>query len=406
MTSVLNHLENLGETKIDFDFKRSVKLNKLFYKKLPVITICGTNGKGSTTAFLESILIESGYKVGAYTSPHLEHVRERIRINGKPISNPLFEKHGKSFINKLKKEKINATYFEFLTFLALDVFEKEKIDIAVFEVGLGGRLDSTNAIPRIGAILTSISLDHMDRLGDTLVKIAKEKLPILTGSPFSVVSKQSRDVQSVVESTLKKSYVMEGNEFHHSGSGEMFLYQQEAFLLGPIHLGIRGDHQTSNAACATAMGFYLQNNGWNVPLTAISNGLIKAKNPGRIEKWVDKNKNEIWLDVAHNQDSVQKLTQHLYLRRYENFQTVFGCSSDKPFEEMIQTLKAITKQFHFVSTPSPRSWNPADQKLGDPVETLKTLVKAKSFPILCAGSFYHLGDIRKQLPKLGFAIDK
>lgn len=403
--STLDYLDRLGEVKIDFDFKRSVKLNKLFYKKLPVITICGTNGKGSTTAFLEQILIEAGYRVGAYTSPHLEHVRERIRINGKKISTALFEKYGVKVRNKIIKEKIDPTYFEFLTFLALDIFENEKMDVAIFEVGMGGRLDSTNAIPRMGAILTSISMDHMEYLGNTLEKIAKEKLPILEESPFSVASKQEREIESLIQSSLKKSHQREGLDFFHSGSADMFLYQQGSFLLGPVKLGIHGDHQSSNAACATTMALHLQNQGWNVALQSIVNGLKKARNPGRIEKWVDDKGFEIWLDVAHNADSVQKLVQHFYVRHQDQFQTIFGCSSDKPWDDMIRTLQAITKEFHFVSTNSPRSWNPADKKLFTPVETLKNLVNQQKFPILCAGSFYHLGGIRKTLPKLGFQTE-
>lgn len=400
----LEYLEKLNETKIDFTFERSVALNQLTYKKLPIVTICGTNGKGSTTAFLENILIQAGYRVGAYTSPHLEHIRERIRIQGVPISERDFEKYGSQMRMICHEANITPTYFEFLTFMGLLTFEQENIDIAIFEVGLGGRMDSVNAIPRMAAIMTSISMDHMDYLGDTLVKITKEKLPILTGAPFSIVSKQNFDVEETIEQELKQPHLTEGQQFQHSGSSDLFIYEHGDFRLGPIRLGLRADHQSSNAACATAMAIYLHNHGWKkINGEAISKALIETRNPGRLEKWTGP-KGEIWLDVAHNLDAMEKSVQYLYLRNVENLHTVFGCSSDKPFNEMIESLKAITKTFHWVRTPTPRSWNPKDKTLEEPIQCLQSLVAANQFPILCTGSFYHVGMIRKILPKLGFSL--
>jgi dihydrofolate synthase/folylpolyglutamate synthase len=402
--TIVEYLDELGETKIDFTFQRSVDLNSLLYKKLPIITVCGTNGKGSTTAFLENILIESGYRVGSCTSPHLEHVRERIRIQGEPVSEMLFETYGQSCRKKIESAKIQPTYFEFLTFLALDMFEQEKIDIAIFEAGLGGRLDSTNAIPRIGAILTSISMDHQSYLGDTLLKIVKEKLPILENAPFSIVSQQEPEVAEFIESTLKKTHLTEGKEFQHSGSSNMFLYEHGAFRLGPIQLGLVADHQSSNAACATAMAIYLFNQGWNINEDNIVKGLIRTRNPGRIEKWTSPEGREVWLDVAHNVDSMSKLVQYLYLRDVVEFHTIFGCSTDKPWAEMIESLQAITQTFHWVTTPTARSWAPSELKLEDPIQCLKKLTEQEHPKILVTGSFYHVGAIRKELPKLGYSV--
>lgn len=402
MNSVLDYLDHLNETKIDFTFQRSLDLNQLFYQKLPIITICGTNGKGSTTAFLESIFIQAGYRVGSSTSPHLEHVRERIRIQGKPVSEELFEKYGQACRNKIKQAGIQPTYFEFLTFLALNIFENESMDIAIFEAGLGGRLDSTNAIPRIGAILTSISLDHQNYLGDTLLKITKEKLPILENAPFAIVSKQEPEIAEFVAQTLKTKHWTEGSEFFHSGNRDTFMYEQNDFRLGPLQLGLRADHQSSNASCATAMAIYLFNQGWSIHAQHIAQGLVDAKNPGRIETWVNPQGQEIWLDVAHNIDSISKLVQHLYLSNITGFQTIFGSSSDKPWPEMIELLQAVTDTFHWVATPSSRSWKPEGFCLEDPEVKLKELLDRDRVRILVTGSFYHVGMIRKLLPELGF----
>ncbi len=402
--AILSFLDQLGETKIDFNFDRSLRLNSLFYKKLPIITVCGTNGKGSTCMFLESMLLQAGYRLGTFTSPHVENVRERIRIQGESISESMMEEFGNDVRKKMESENLQATYFEFLTFLALDVFERNGIEIAIFETGLGGRLDSTHAIPRIGAILTSVSMDHMSYLGDTLTQIAGEKIPILEASPFSVVSKQVQEVEDVIIERLRNPYVMEGREFHHSGSGEMFVCEMETIGIGPLSLSIRGDHQTSNAACAFAMAQHLRKTGWDkIDLQSMSRGLQNAFNPARLEKWVNRLQQEIWLDVAHNEDAIAKQVQYFYVRKHRNFHTVFGCSNDKPYESMIESLKPITNEFHFVTTPTTRSWKPEHLLLQNPVECVKKLIESRESPLFCTGSFYHVGEIRSHLPEWGFS---
>jgi dihydrofolate synthase/folylpolyglutamate synthase len=401
--SIFEYLDRLGETKIDFTFERSVQLNEIFYKKLPVIEICGTNGKGSTTAFLEKILIQSGYRVGAYTSPHLEKINERIRIQGENISDELMEKHGASVCAELERHGIQPTYFEFLTFLGLHVFEQENIDVAIFEAGLGGRKDSIHAIPRIGAILTSISYDHMDYLGNTLLQIAKEKVPVLEKSPFAVAAKQDSEVEEYIVSTLKQSHTIEGRDFQHSGSFEKFFFVQDDFEIGPIRLGLHGDYQSSNASLAISMALHLRKIQWNISNEAIELGIQTARNNGRLEQWKNSLGNTIWLDVAHNPDAIQFLVQHFFVRKQRGFQTVFACSNDKPWDEMIETLRTITQDFHFVSTPSLKSWKP-DFALENPVECIQKLMNGSSSPILCTGSFYHVGEIRKKLPEFGFAM--
>ncbi|MEZ4845868.1 MAG: Mur ligase family protein [Bdellovibrionota bacterium] len=395
--TTLKYLETLGETKIDFEFSRSETLNSLIYKKLPVVTICGTNGKGSTTALLENILIHAGYKVGAYTSPHLEHVRERIRINGIAILDETFERHGKDFMRLLEEKNVTPTYFEFLTFLALDIFQKENIDIAIFEVGLGGRLDSVNAIPRVGAVMTSISMDHQNYLGDTLVKITQEKLPIAQGAPFSVIAKQTSDVEEYIETSLTQPHLTEGKDFQHSGSSEMFIYQKDTFRFGPIKLALRADHQSSNAACAVTMAIYLQNKGWNISLKNIEAALSTTTNPGRIEKWTGPC--ELWLDVAHNLDAMEKLVQHLYTRDIVDFETVFGCASDKPWPAMIESPSHHTT---FSLGPYPDTTHlESSIQLQDPIQCVEKLISQNPTRILITGSFYHVGEIRKRLPDWG-----
>jgi folylpolyglutamate synthase/dihydropteroate synthase len=216
------------------------------------------------------------------------------------------------------------------------------------------------------------------------------------------VAKQTREIESFIRERLPKKYHIEGIDFSHSGSCDMFLFQEGDVSLGPLKLGLLGDHQSSNAACATSMVLHLAKNNWKMDPKKIRQGLEKATNPGRLERWTHSAGNEIWLDVAHNPDAIAKMVQYFYVRKQKQFQTVFGCSSDKPFDEMIESLRPITKDFHWVRTPTTRSWNPEDKKLEDPLKCLQVLIRRKQFPVLVTGSFYHVGVIRKKLPKLGF----
>lgn len=401
---VFSYLHQLGETKIDFEVGRSDKLCALFYKKIPIIIVAGTNGKGSTSLFLENILFRSGYKVGTYMSPHVETVHERIRIHGQMISDEWLEKYGESTQHIIDQSGVAPTYFEFLTFLALHTFESMDLDIGIFEIGLGGRLDSVHSLPRIGAILTPISMDHMNYLGNTLTKIAGEKIPVLEKSPFSVIAQQSDEVESLIQEKLQHTqFKYERRDFFHSGLSENFIYDHGSFQLGPIPLGIRGDHQSSNAALATTLALHLRDSGWDkINSAAIEKGLTETKNAGRLEKWINADHQEIWLDVAHNPDAIEKLVQYFFVRKQRGFHILFGCSDDKPYEQMIESLLPIQKQIHFVTTPTPRSWKPSNLILGNPVSTLEDLIRKQNFPILCTGSFYHVGDIRKKLPSLSF----
>lgn len=402
-SSIFSYLDHLGETKIDFEFGRSEKINALFYKKLPIIIVCGTNGKGSTCMFLENILLQAGYKVGTYISPHVEKVNERIRINGESISDEMLEKYGQITKQKIESANIQPTYFEFLTFLAVHIFENESVDVGIFEVGLGGRLDSVNALPRIGAILTSVSMDHMNYLGNTLTKIAGEKIAVLENSPFSVVAEQQEEVEDLIQNQLKNPYEIERKDFVHSGSANMFVFEKQTMTLGPIQLGINGDHQSSNAAIATAMALYLRSHGhFQIGMNEIAEGLSSAHNTARLELWKNPAGHEIWLDVAHNPDAIDKLVQHFYVRKKREFHIIFGCSSDKPYQQMIESLLPIKKTIHFVTTPTRRSWNPNGIKLRDAVSTFEEQIRQQNFPILCTGSFYHVGEVRKHLPTLGF----
>ena len=187
---ILQKLLSLQPGKIDLGLDRMKAAIRSFCPQLSfqIVTIAGTNGKGSTAAFLESLLLAHGRQVGVYTSPHLVHVRERFRIGGTPIAHDALEEEVEHLFSWLESASIHLTYFEAVTLLALRLFEREGVDVAVMEVGLGGRLDATNALEPDITIITSLALDHTEWLGDTLEQIAWEKggitrggIPLITG---------------------------------------------------------------------------------------------------------------------------------------------------------------------------------------------------------------------------------
>ena len=268
------------------------------HKGLKFIHIAGTNGKGSCSALIDSILRISGKKVGLFTSPHLINFNERIRVDGVPIKN--FDII--SFIEKNKYliENIKSTFFEVSTVMALDYFSKKKVDVAIIETGLGGRLDSTNIIEPSLSIISEISLDHLDILGDTILKIAEEKSGIIKEKTPVVISRQSKEVtelfsRKAIEKSSHLIEVLEVSNIKVSQEGTAFNYKGEDYITSLI-----GDHQAYNASLVIeSINIYDS----SIQKKVIKKGLKNTFWPGRIQK-IYKN---IFFDVAHNKKSIKSL---------------------------------------------------------------------------------------------------
>ena len=237
------------------------------HKKFKSIHIAGTNGKGSTAHMLKSILIESGLKIGLYTSPHLKDLRERIKINGEMIS----KKDVVSFVNKNKKifEKIDLSFFEFMVALSFDYFAKKKVDIAIIETGLGGRLDSTNIITPILSIITNISIDHSNLLGNTIEKIALEKAGIIKKNVPVVIGK--KDKTKAIFNRIakeKKSIITYSNKKEYESD-------------------LKGKYQAENInTTVTAISVLQKISNFKINLKDITNGLLNTvKNTGILGRW-------------------------------------------------------------------------------------------------------------------------
>jgi dihydrofolate synthase/folylpolyglutamate synthase len=310
------------------------------HHKQTFIHIAGTNGKGSTAAFLSSILSKAGYTTGLYTSPHLISFTERIRINGRPISKKDVARLTQ-FI-KIKSAKIkNLTYFEFVTAMALLYFKEHRVDFSLLEVGMGGRLDATNVVRPLISIITNISNEHEFYLGNTLKKIAFEKAGIIKKNGVLITGATQPTVLSVFKKRcqlLKSTYYQLGRDFTCTPcSKKSFNYHGLTYNLSNIHLGLRGDYQVNNAALALAAVDILRNKHYSIEDKALYDGLRKVSWPGRLE--VVNTAPLVILDGAHNPAAMKNLRTALF----KNFEfkcliLVLGIMEDKEIKKMMRAL--------------------------------------------------------------------
>jgi len=317
-------------------------------RRFPSVLIAGTNGKGSTAATLASILTASGLRTGLYTSPHLERPNERIRLDGAEIDDDAF---GRLYfrVHDVAQELVAAgrlpqmpSFFEVLTALAFLYFAEAKVDVAVLEVGMGGRLDATNVVDPLVSVVTDISLDHTDWLGVTIASIAREKAGILRANATMVTLPQHPDANRVlgeVAVELGTRAVSAAN--YLPASGVSWPYTLEVFGTEiSVHSPLAGEHQQRNVALAIAAAVELATrHGFAVSAAAIAEGIGKTQWPGRLER-IERNAVEWILDVAHNPAGAWALRAALRgaVGDRQPWTLVFSCLRDKPVVEMAQIL--------------------------------------------------------------------
>lgn len=333
------------------------------HKQYKTIHVGGTNGKGSTSHLLASILQEAGYKVGLYTSPHLLDFRERIRVNGELIS----EEFITGFVRKNKDffEKIKPSFFELTTGLAFLYFAHEKVDIAVIEVGLGGRLDCTNLISPVLSIITNISLDHTNLLGNTELEIAREKagiikenVPVIIGEAneelnnyFSNYRKENRISESAGIIFADQSKIIQSSKLLPSGYWE-FDTAKYPELIGELG----GLVQEKNAATVLSAIETLIRQGLAIPPKAVYRGFrFVVENTGLQGRWqILQYDPKIVLDTAHNQAGIQYVVEHLNNERYESLHIVLGMVNDKDISAVLNILPKEAV-YYFTQPSLPRA---------------------------------------------------
>lgn len=348
----IERLERRRPSVIDLTLERVLECSRLLNhpeRDFKSIHIAGTNGKGSTAAFLSEILIRKGLSVGLLTSPHLVDVRERIKINGVDISGEEFA--GKlALIEEIEREGgvRPLTYFEVVTMVAFKYFSDMKVDWAVVEVGMGGRLDSTNIIVPKVSIITRVSYDHQRWLGRTLRDITREKCGIIKRDVPVVTTRQVAEVMDVIKAAAECA-------------GSPLIVAEP--LDSSVKLGLSGGHQRENAALAVEAFKLVEGisfREWNMP-SYIGEALLKTRWPGRMQ--VVSERPLVILDGAHNPDGVKALARHLN-ETYPNYKKRFivGIMADKDFRSMIGTLSNIADELAFVPVANDRSSSPQELK--------------------------------------------
>ncbi|EAF8225354.1 bifunctional folylpolyglutamate synthase/dihydrofolate synthase [Listeria monocytogenes] len=380
------------------------------------VHIAGTNGKGSTLTFIRNALEEAGYRTGTFTSPYIEVFNERISVNGEPISDELIV----SLANRIKPiaEELEETVygppseFEIITAMMFLCFaEYVSIDIGIVEVGLGGRLDSTNILVPLISVITSIGMDHMEFLGDTMEQIASEKagiikpgVPVISGA----IQKETQEVIAEIAANNKSNIAQLYDSFSMINKNGVNTYKTiYGEEINNLSIGLLGIHQLNNAAIAIKVLQYLNTfSSFTIDLAAIRKGLEKAFWPGRMEKVISNP--FIMLDGAHNPEGI-----NTFARSIETYpepkKIVVSILADKNYQEMLATLRAIPNSEIILTTFSyPRAMTTEEvlqigKKEGilvnpDWKQALNNLSKGESdTKIFVTGSLYFISEVRNYL---------
>jgi len=323
------------------------------------VHLAGTNGKGSTAAFLESIFRQAGYRTGLYTSPHLLDARERIRVHGQPIPWGRFD----AYVQEIQEPvtRLGCTYFETLTAVAFRYFADAQVDLAIIETGLGGRFDATNVVTPELSLITSIDLDHVQHLGQSRAQIAREKAGIIKPNRTCLSGVRSRKVNALLhEVAVKRGARFHELEelcrftvrrMHETGSEVEF---RCAGVICEATVGLPGRHQVRNAALAVAASHCLERSGYRVSQEAVVGGLAKVVWPGRLQ--LVGTRPRIVLDVAHNPAAMRQLIAALRaLYPEQRFVFVVGFLADKDCRAMARQIAAAADSIVTVTPVSERA---------------------------------------------------
>ncbi len=394
----------------------------------PTVHVAGTNGKGSCSAMIESVLTEAGFRTGLFTSPHLSSFNERIRISGKQITNNEVVRVATRVKEACEGGRLCPTFFEFSTAMAFEYFRKKRVDLAILETGMGGRLDSTNVTAPVVSVITSIGYDHKEHLGTTLAEIAGEKAGIIRPSAVVVSAPQRPAVQKVLKRVSREKHaalLILGTDFHVKPGASrpsrpggpsrpgwpsrLFDYSGISRTLNRLRLNLDGPFQIENAGVALSAVEVLKSLGYDIPERAMRRGLKRVEWPGRVET-VGKRPLVI-LDSAHNPDGARALVEALEGFSYSKLVLVIGAMADKDLEGMLKHLAPGADTVILTTPKQQRAAPPATLLKALKPYKKKTIIKedvsravdealkqaAKPDAILITGSIFTVGEARDYL---------
>lgn len=400
LTVWLDYLSHIHTSAIDLGLERVqtvAEKAQLTRPSATVITVAGTNGKGSTCALMESILLQAGYSVGVYSSPHLILYNERVRINGHELPD---SKHTEAFAY-IETQRGNTTLslFEFGTLAALRLFQTEQVEVILLEVGLGGRLDATNVVEHDVSVITSLAIDHVDWLGDDINVIGFEKAGIFRSEKPAICGQPSPPATVAAHADdISATFYQVGIQYHYETlSSSSWRWRSGSFELSDLPIPTL---PLANAATALmALGC----SGLDISDIDVSEGLRKANLAGRMQ--VLKTQPTILLDVAHNPHSAHYLVSQLE-QRYpqQKVHMVLGMLHDKDIKSTIEALTPVVNAWYPASLSGPRAASsqelvrylpPTQSEYSRPVDAFEAaLTKAQSNDVIVvAGSFHTVGEV-------------
>jgi dihydrofolate synthase/folylpolyglutamate synthase len=382
----------------------------------PSIIVAGTNGKGSVTAMVERGLRAAGYRTGRYTSPHLVDIEERFAIDGQQISAQQLDEVGARVREAARALPHPPSFFEATTALALEVFRDEHVDVAVLEVGLGGRLDATNVVTPVGVAITAIDIDHEQYLGSTIEQIAGEKAGVIKPGALVVLGANPPAAERVVRDAATRAGAFLVHATKDEGVSMSWKMNEGRARLSlitprrtypPLTLALRGRHQVENAVTAVRLLEELSaREVFEVPESAVIEGLTRVEWPARLEHVTWRGRTVV-IDGAHNPAGARALASYLSETYGRRVPMVVGIMRDKKIDEMIDALAPVAAHFAFTAASSGRAASPAElaavarrvapavpySESVSPIDALQAAA-AHGDPIVVAGSLYLAGEVR------------
>jgi dihydrofolate synthase / folylpolyglutamate synthase len=412
----LAHCERLHPKTIDMtlDRVRAVRDRLGLRFDVPVVTVAGTNGKGSTCAMLESIALQAGYRVGLYIKPHLVHFEERCRLNGAMCSAAELLPHFEAV--EAARGELTLTYFEFTTLVILRALASAPLDLVILEVGLGGRLDAVNVVDADCVVITSIDIDHTEYLGPDRESIGREKAHVMRAGKPAIVS-DPRPPQSLIEHAehTGADLWLVGRDFQHGGDRQQWRWAgREKSFNALAYPALRGANQLLNAAGVLAV-FEALHEQLPISAQAVRQGLALVELPGRFQ--IVPGQPTLVLDVAHNPHAVATLAVNLdQMGFFPRTFAVFGAMRDKDLSAVVARLQPLIDRWFLCDLPAERAALASDlrallpaerqadaQTHADPGSALRAALEAAdpADRILVFGSFYTVGGVLKEgLPRL------